>query len=216
MRVRLPTSAVPRLGISLLLGLAVGVVGALTASAALGALAGIAAAAATFVAAGWAVLWPMGPEDTHRNIRREDFSPLTDELVVVAAASGGLGGIVALQVAGGSQAGATQAAAALFGVFMTWACLHLMYATRYAFLYYEGAGDPAAKGGIDFNSTDPPAFRDFFYFSYNLGMTYQVSDTDVSSREIRAVTLRHCLLSYVFGAVILATAINLVAGIVTG
>ena len=44
-------------------------------------------------------------------------------------------------------------------------------------------------------------------------MTYQVSDTDVSSTQIRAVALRHCLLSYVFGAVILATTINLVAGI---
>ena len=86
-----------------------------------------------------------------------------------------------------------------------------MYAARYAYLYYT----PSA-GGIDFNSDDPPAFRDFFYFSYNLGMTYQVSDTNVSNPTIRAVALRHCLLSYVFGTVILATAINLVAGLVTG
>ena len=89
--------------------------------------------------------------------------------------------------------------------------LHLMYAVRYAHLYY---GAPA--GGIDFNSDEPPSYRDFFYFSYNLGMTYQVSDTDVSSSELRAVALRHCLLSYVFGTVILAATINLVAGIVAG
>jgi uncharacterized membrane protein len=77
-----------------------------------------------------------------------------------------------------------------------------MYAARYAYLYYT----PSA-GGIDFN--DPnyrPAFRDFFYFSYNLGMTYQVSDTSVSNPAIRAVALRHCLLSYAFGTIILATA----------
>ena len=91
-----------------------------------------------------------------------------------------------------------------------WAGLHLTYATRYAHLYY---GTP--EGGIDFNSDDPPAYRDFFYFSYNLGMTYQVSDTGVSSATIRSVVLRHCLLSYVFGTVILATTINLVTGIVT-
>ncbi len=70
--------------------------------------------------------------------------------------------------------------------------------------------------GIDFNSDDPPAYSDFLYFSYNLGMTYQVSDTDVSSSLIRRVVLRHSLLSYVFGASILATTINLVTGIVTG
>ncbi|NRQ37914.1 DUF1345 domain-containing protein, partial [Nonomuraea sp. NN258] len=76
--------------------------------------------------------------------------------------------------------------------------------------------DPPADGGIDFNSGRPPVFTDFLYFSYNLGMTYQVSDTDVSSSTIRRIVLRHCLLSYVFGTGILATAINLVAGIVTG
>jgi uncharacterized membrane protein len=85
-----------------------------------------------------------------------------------------------------------------------------MYAARYAYLYY---GPP--QGGIDFNSDDPPAYRDFLYFSYNLGMTYQVSDTAVSDSEIRAVVLRHTLLSYVFGAVVLASTINLVAGIAT-
>jgi uncharacterized membrane protein len=83
-----------------------------------------------------------------------------------------------------------------------------MYATRYAYLY-----DTSSASGIDFNSDAPPAFRDFL--CYNLGMTYQVSDTDVSSTTIRAVVLRHSLLSYAFGTVILATTINLVAGIVS-
>ncbi len=104
------------------------------------------------------------------------------------------------------------AALALCGVFMSWAALHLMYAARYAYLYYRTPGG----GGIDFNTEEPPRYIDFLYFSYNLGMTYQVSDTDVSTSEIRAVALRHCLMSYVFGATILATTINLIAGIVTG
>ena len=46
-------------------------------------------------------------------------------------------------------------------------------------------------------------------------MTYQVSDTDVSSTAIRSVVLRHCLLSYLFGTVILAATVNLVAGLLT-
>ena len=91
-----------------------------------------------------------------------------------------------------------------------WAGLHLTYATRYAHLYNR-----KDEGGIDFNSDNHRRTRDFFYFSYNLGMTYQVSDTSVSSSTIRTVALRHCLLSYVFGTVILATTINLVTGIVT-
>ena len=101
----------------------------------------------------------------------------------------------------------------LVGVFAAWAVLHLMYSARYAHLFYD---EPA--GGIDFNGGDGyrPRYRDFLYFGYNLGMTYQVSDTAVSSPLIRAVVLRHCLLGYVFGTVVLAATINLVAGIVAG
>jgi uncharacterized membrane protein len=208
MRTRLPLSAIPRLACAVVAGVVIGtVVGVLT-DTPLAVLAGIAATEAFFVLAGWIVLWPMDAAETHRHARREDLRPVAEELVVVTAAVCGLVGIVVLLLGSSDVA---HAATALGGVFMAWAALHLMYATRYAYLYY-----PASAGGIDFNSEQPPAYRDFFYFSYNLGMTYQVSDTSVSSPTIRAMALRHCLLSYVFGTSILATAINLVAGIVTG
>ena len=206
----LPLDAVPRLAGAVLLGAAVGVAVGLSARELLGALAGIAVTQLAFVVAGWAVLWPMDAAATHRNARREDFRPVGEELVVVAVASCGLVAIVLLLLLGASDTGHVGAAMALFGVFMAWAALHLMYATRYAYVYY------AAGGGIDFNSDQQPAYRDFFYFSYNLGMTYQVSDTSVSSTTVRAIVLRHTLLSYVFGTSILATAINLVVGLVTG
>jgi uncharacterized membrane protein len=200
-----------RLAGAVAVGTVIGVVVAFVAAALLGVLVGIGATATVFVAAGWAVLWPMDATATQRNVRREDFRPVAEEIVIVAAALGGLVGIVVLLLLSGSGTGRAAAGAAPGGVFMVWAALHLMYATRYAHLYYTD-GD----GGIDFNSTAPPTYRDFLYFSYNLGMTYQVSDTDVSSAGIRAIVLRHCLLSYVFGTVILATTINLVTGIVTG
>ncbi|MBF6326371.1 DUF1345 domain-containing protein [Nocardia cyriacigeorgica] len=211
MRTRLLRSAVGRLVGAVLVGLVIGaVVGALT-EWPLGVLAGIATADTLFVVIGWFALWPMDAEQTRANARREDFRPVTEELSVVGAASSGLIGIVVILVLGNSGAGELAAALALGGVFMAWAALHLMYAARYAYLFYE-----SPTGGIDFNSDDPPAYRDFLYFSYNLGMTYQVSDTDVSSSRIRAITLRHNLLSYAFGTVILATTINLVMGIAAG
>ncbi|MEU2298150.1 DUF1345 domain-containing protein [Streptomyces antibioticus] len=205
----LPVGAVPRLAGSVVLGAAVGVAVGLTTDAPLGALAAIAAMELFFVLAGWVVLWPMDAAATHRNARREDFEPVVEELVVVGVALCGLVAIVLLLLHGDTS-DTRHAATALCGVFTAWAALHLMYATRYAYVYYEDSG-----GGIDFNSDSPPAYRDFFYFSYNLGMTYQVSDTNVSSTTIRSIVLRHCLMSYVFGTGILATAINLVVGIVS-
>jgi uncharacterized membrane protein len=187
-------------------------VGIMLTDAELGVLAGLAATGAIFSAAGWILLWPMDADQTHDNAHRETFRPALEELVIVAAALGALVSIVVLLVRNHAHPDPAATATALAAIFMAWAGLHLMYAARYAYLYYT----PSA-GGIDFN--DPnyrPAFRDFFYFSYNLGMTYQVSDTSVSNPAIRSVVLRHCLLSYAFGTIILATAINLVVGLVTG
>jgi uncharacterized membrane protein len=210
MKIWLPVDAMPRLSGAVAVGAVVGVAAGLGVGAVRGALAGIVVTQLAFVAAGWAVLWPMDAAATRRNARREDFRPVIEELVVVAVASCGLLAIVLLLLVGPSDKGHVGAALAVFGVALAWAALHLMYAARYAYVYYE------SSGGIDFNSDDPPAYRDFFYFSYNLGMTYQVSDTNVSSSLIRAIVLRHCLLSYVFGTGILATAINLVVGLVAG
>lgn len=206
-----PVAGLPRLLLSMGGGVVAGLL-AWIAEPELGVLVGIVVTGLLLVALGWLALWPMDATATRANVGREEFDPLVEELLVVGAALAGLGGVVTLLVAGGADAGDGAAALAVAGVFLSWAALHLMYATRYAFLYYASG----APGGIDFNSDEPPAFRDFFYFSYNLGMTYQVSDTAVTSSEIRPVVLRHCLLSYVFGAAILATTINLVAGILTG
>ncbi|MFE7459645.1 DUF1345 domain-containing protein [Streptomyces sp. NPDC057554] len=111
------------------------VTGALT-HAPLGILAGIAAAEAIFVVAGWLALWPMDAATTHHNVRREEFRPVLEELVVVAAAVCGLVGIVVLLLTGDSDLSHAAAATALGGVFTAWASLHLMYATRYAYLHY--------------------------------------------------------------------------------
>jgi len=205
----MPSSAVTRLGLAVAAGAVVGVAAGIVVDAPIGVLAGVAVTEALFVVTGWIALWPRDAHATRQYAGREDFRPIVEELFVVAAALAGLVAIVLLLVLGESSA--WQAAVALAGVFMTWAALHLMYATRYAHLYYRASGT-----GIDFNSGNPPAYRDFLYFSYNLGMTYQVSDTSVSGSDIRAVVLRHCLLSYLFGTSILATTINLVVGVVGG
>jgi uncharacterized membrane protein len=79
---------------------------------------------------------------------------------------------------------------------------------RYALLYYSDE-----PGGIDFGPAEPPSYRDFAYLALTLGMTFQVSDTALGTTVMRATALRHALLSYLFGAIILAVAINLVAGL---
>ena len=210
---RLPVNARVRLLAALVVGVAVGVGGGLLHTAPLGVLFGIATTASVVVVLGWIALWPLDAADTRANVDREDFSHFVDELVVVSAALSGLGGIVVLLLGHDMADGSVSASVALLGVFMAWAELHLMYASRYAHLYYS-----PPVGGIAFDDDDDyePSYRDFLYFSYNLGMTYQVSDTSVTGPKLRSVVLRHCLLSYLFGAAILATTINLVVNAFAG
>ena len=80
-----------------------------------------------------------------------------------------------------------------------------LFTVRYAGLYYSTAPRAgAAVGGIDFNQAEPPQYTDFAYLATSLGMTYQVSDTALKNHAIRAEALKHSLLSYLFGTVILA------------
>ena len=93
-------------------------------------------------------------------------------------------------------------------IVISWLVVHTVYTLRYADLYYR-----PPTGGIDFKSGREyePDYHDFAYTAFTIGMTYQVSDTDVRSPLMRRNVLRHALLSFLFGAVILATTVNVIA-----
>jgi uncharacterized membrane protein len=97
---------------------------------------------------------------------------------------------------------------ALVSVFVSWALVHTVFTLKYARLYYAGTA-----GGIDFNGAGAPDYPDFAYLSFTIGMTFQVSDTDIQSKAIRRTALRHAWLSFPLVAVIIATSINLVSGL---
>ena len=94
-----------------------------------------------------------------------------------------------------TRAGAI-AAMALASVALSWLLIHTLFTLRYASQYY--GGEP---GGIDFNSEQRPRYVDFAYVAFSVGMTFQISDTDLRTTKLRGTVLRHALLSYVFGTV---------------
>jgi uncharacterized membrane protein len=98
---------------------------------------------------------------------------------------------------------------AAFTLFVSWTVVNTVFTLRYARLYYLGASD-----GIDFGERGrPPDYRDFAYLAFTIGMTYQVSDTTLRARGIRRTVLFHAVLSYVFGVVIVAAGVNVLAGL---
>jgi uncharacterized membrane protein len=92
----------------------------------------------------------------------------------------------------------------------SWTVVHTILTLRYARLYYS---DP--QGGMSFNQDTDPTFRDFAYVAFTIGMTFQVSDTEIQTVGIRSTVLGHALVSFVFDAVIIAVTVNVVAGLGT-
>ena len=172
--------------------------------------AGWSVAALVYVGHTWIVVGRMSAEQTGSHATREDPGRRITDLVAVLASLASLGGVLYVLQAGASKGVGAEVSAALgiADVAASWFLLHTVYTLRYAVLYYTGV-----PGGISFNQDEDPAYADFAYLAFTLGMTYQVSDTDLKTRPIRVTALRHGLLSYLFGAIILATTINLVAGL---
>jgi uncharacterized membrane protein len=170
-------------------------------------------AAVAVVAATFVTVWPMDAERTARAAVREEPGRAVADLLLVAASVASLLGVGFVVVAGGNTAGTERGllvALAIITVVVSWSVVHTTFMLRYARLYYTGP-----DGGIAFNTApdDPPKYSDFAYVAFTVGMTFQVADTNLTSKAMRAVVLRHALLSYLFGVVIIAVMINLVAGL---
>jgi uncharacterized membrane protein len=198
-----------RIVASLGVGLAVGVPVSIPLPWQLGLLLGWMAAATVFTVWMWFTIWPMDAHETAVHAVREDTGRATSDVLVLSAAVASLAAVALLLEAG--SAGPRRdlvAALSVASVALAWATVHTMFTTRYARLYYTGP-----DGGIDFNEAEPPRYTDFAYLAFTIGMTFQVSDTDLRTKQIRRTALQHALLSYVFGAVVIATTINLIAGL---
>jgi uncharacterized membrane protein len=204
-------SAGTRVGVAVIAGVFAGALASLPGSWQIGTLVGWDAAAAVYVAWTWTTIWRRDPTATARLALREDPGRATaDALLLVASVASVLavGLVITAGRAGGSGAGDARAALAVASVALSWTVVQTVFTSRYARLYYS---HPA--GGIDFNQQAPPRFSDFAYLAFTIGMTFQVSDTDLQAPALRATALRHALLSYLLGAGILATTINLVSGL---
>ena len=166
-------------------------------------------AALVIICVVWIRIYPMGAEQTKANARSEDFSRPTSDFAVLIASVASLGAIAYTVARAGNSHGATKGlliALALAVVSLSWLTVHTLYLVRYGDQYYS---DPI--GGIEFNESEPPTYTDFAYFAFTVGMTFQVADTNITSKAVRRITLRHALLSYLFGAVLLGLVINVVA-----
>jgi uncharacterized membrane protein len=203
--------ALIRLSVSAAIGIAVAVVMIVLGAGKLTALLGWDAAAMVFLGWMWATIGRLDADQTANRALRQDPGRLATDVVVLSASVASLAAVGLVLVHAGNTKGATKElliGLGILSVMLAWSVVHTLFTLHYARLYYL---DP--EGGIDFNEESRPRYIDFAYVAFTVGMTFQVSDTDLKTKDVRGAVLRHAGISYVFGAVIIATTINLIAGL---
>jgi len=231
-----------RLVVVLVVGIVAGVVAALVWRPLYAPLVGWAVACLVYLVWVWAVIWGMNAHATATHAVREDPGRrVVDVLLLICAVSLQIDLVVVLAASrGDGMENRWIAVLGLISVILSWALAQTLFTLRYAHLFHinerhaqkraearaanpPSDADPTVEkleediapfGGIDFNRPNyRPRYQDFAYFAFNLGMTFQVSDTTVSDPVIRVTVLRHTLLSYMFTTLVLANVINVIVGI---
>jgi len=165
--------------------------------------------ALVFLASIWPLIWRASGEKTKHLAMQEDATRSVVLLLLISASLASLLTVgFALNLAGKQDAAwrIILIGLAVVTVMLSWTVVNTLFTLRYADLHYR------FPPGIDFGDADEVAsFRDFAYVAFTIGMTYQVSDTTLRRSPIRRTVLLHALLSYVFGVVIVAASISLIA-----
>jgi uncharacterized membrane protein len=173
----------------------------------------------TFMAWTWVVIWPFDPAQTASHAEYEEPGGKTVFALILGGSLASLVGVgLLLANARPDQLERVAPWVTVASVVISWFAVHTIYTLTYAKIYFK----EVPVGGIDFNEEPPagidcdgtrypPRYSDFAYVAYAVGMTFAISDTNLTSWRMRRTALGHGLLSYLFGSVILASVVNLIA-----
>jgi uncharacterized membrane protein len=163
--------------------------------------------ALTFIVWTWWTVWRFDGSATEHHASTEEPGRRTVRAIIVVGAVVSLAG-VGLFIWAPPDVRRWAAVLAVASIVTSWIAIHTLYALSYARIYYTNS-----THGIDFNQQERPQYSDFAYLACAVGMSFAISDTNLKSSEMRKTALGHALLSYVFGSVIIASVVNLIAGL---
>ncbi len=148
------------------------------------------------------------PDTTAKMAQQDALSHSFLDVIVLATSVASIGAVISLFSA--KNSGAPHIIFGLVSIVLSWIIVQVLFTLRYVTLYYRDH-----EGGINFNNKigRRPRFSDFAYMAFTIGMTYQVSDTNITDYKIRRTILTHALLSFVFGVIIIASTINFMVGL---
>lgn len=175
------------------------------------------ACCACFLALNWITFATVSPQQIRKEARTQDEGRVVVFIIALVATLVAVLAVILLVLnrKAGKEAAVLSLVTTFAGMVLSWGLVHTVFAGRYAHIYYADQTDDKEKhaGGLDFPGSGHPDFLDFAYFSFVIGMTFQVSDVAISSRRLRRLALLHSLIAFAFNTVIVALTINVIAGL---
>ena len=178
--------------------------------------------ALTVLVLAWLTIITTPPDKLHARAQKQDLSHILIFIFVLVTACAGLFAVAFLFFSKQAFAERLYFLIHLFGsmvaVICSWMLVHTVFGLRYAHTYYgdpDGSGPMPHAGGLQFPGDREPDYMDFAYFSFTIGMTFQVSDVVITSRDFRKLVLVHGMLSFGFNTVILALALSTVSNVLS-
>ncbi|MGD0474358.1 MAG: DUF1345 domain-containing protein [Candidatus Velthaea sp.] len=176
------------------------------------------AAALILIVYFWTFAMHGDPSDTASRSAVED--PGRNVVLAMVLGSAGVGLAAAIVILGrGPHATSLHEreiiyAVGFLAVIAGWFLIHTIFVFRYAHLFYfDSDDDGSAQRGLIFPGTEEPDDYDFAYYSFVIGMTFQVSDVSIKDRGVRRLTLVHALISFAYNTTILALVVNIASGL---
>lgn len=172
---------------------------------------------AVYLALAWWLCERFNAQQTREHAQAQDEPSVVLFLLMLLATMACVAAIVVMMQQGKAFSGTTRAlhlALSVVALIASWLFIQTIFAFRYAHRYYqeEKLNEPDGPG-LQFPGGQDPDYFDFLYYAHVVGMTSQVSDVQVTSREMRRLTLVHSVLSFGFNMLVLALSINVVAGV---
>lgn len=168
----------------------------------------------------WVIILKAHPMEIRRIAKLQDSNRAVIFVFAMVAAIVSLGAILFLLKTTKGQPEAIvngHILLALASVIVSWWLVHTLFTMRYAHMYYDTDTDEGKTkpcGGLEFPNETEPDYLDFVYFSFVIGMTFQVSDVEISDSNIRRSAWLHGLISFAFNTAIVALSINIISSMI--
>ncbi|MBC7535599.1 MAG: DUF1345 domain-containing protein [Ferruginibacter sp.] len=167
-----------------------------------------------YILMSWVVFFKRPKAEIIKQANKDDGSRLFVLISIIITSFASMFTVLILMISADRDSASITLPISIAGMVFSWIMVHTLFSFHYAHMYYNDYNTKKNKiNELNFPGDDEPDYLDFAYFSFVIGMTFQVSDVEINSAKIRRTVLAHGLLAFALNTFVVALTINLVAGL---